>query len=84
MNQSSVRSLAVLLAMLTAVAPLAIDMYLPAMQVMATSLQTDIHRVELSNSTFLSGYAVGQLIGGPMSDRLGRKPVIFIGLTLFA
>jgi DHA1 family bicyclomycin/chloramphenicol resistance-like MFS transporter len=84
MNPSSVRSLAVLLAMLTAVAPLAIDMYLPAMQVMATSLQTDIHRVELSISTFLLGYAVGQLIGGPMSDRLGRKPVIFIGLTLFA
>jgi len=84
MNQASVRSLAILLAMLTAVAPLAIDMYLPAMQAMASSLQTDIHQIELSVSTFLLGYAFGQLFGGPMSDRLGRKPVIFIGLSLFA
>lgn len=84
MNQASVRSLAILLAMLTAVAPLAIDMYLPAMQAMATSLQTDIHQVELSISTFLLGYALGQLVGGPMSDRLGRKPVIYMGLSLFA
>ena len=83
-SHTSVRSLAILLAMLTAVAPLAIDMYLPAMQAMAQSLATDIHKVELSISTFLLGYAAGQLIGGLMSDRLGRRPVIFIGLGLFA
>lgn len=80
----SVRSLAILLAMLTAVAPFAVDMYLPAMQAMALDLSTPIHYVEISVSTFLFGFAIGQLIGGPASDRFGRKPVIAIGLILFS
>lgn len=84
MTQPSVRLLAILLAMLTAVAPLAIDMYLPAMQIMAQDLGTGIHHIELSISAFLLGFAGGQLFGGPLSDRLGRKPVIFLGLGLFA
>jgi len=75
--------LPLLLAMLTAIAPLAIDMYLPAMASMASSLSSDIHHVELSVSTFLLGFALGQITGGPLSDRVGRRPVIFIGLILF-
>jgi DHA1 family bicyclomycin/chloramphenicol resistance-like MFS transporter len=80
----SIRSLAVLLAMLTAVAPFAVDMYLPAMQAMSVELSTPIHYIEISVSTFLLGFAIGQLIGGPLSDRLGRKPIIALGLTLFS
>ena len=76
--------LPLLLAMLTAIAPLAIDMYLPAMGQMAATLNSDIHHVELSVSTFLLGFALGQITGGPVSDRLGRKPVILTGLTIFA
>ena len=83
-KQPTAKLLAVLLAMLTAVAPLAIDMYLPAMKVMAGDLRVDIHQVELSISAFLIGYAIGQLVGGPVSDRFGRKPVIFAGLIIFA
>lgn len=84
MSAPSIRTLAVLLAMLTAVAPLAVDMYLPAMKAMATDLSTAIHYVEISVSTFLFGFAIGQLIGGPLSDRFGRKPIIALGLILFA
>ena len=61
MSAPSVRSLAILLAMLVAVAPFAIDMYLPAMKIMATDLSTAIHYVEISISTFLFGFAIGQL-----------------------
>ncbi len=84
MSAPSIRSLAILLAMLTAVAPFAVDMYLPAMQAMALDLATPIHFVEISISTFLFGFAIGQLIGGPASDRFGRKPMIALGLTLFS
>jgi len=76
--------LPLLLALLSAIPPLAIDMYLPAMGLMATDLNSDIHHVELTVSTFLVGYALGQLFGGPLSDRLGRKPVILVGISLFA
>lgn len=75
--------LPVLLALLAAIGPLSIDMYLPAMSAMAGSLASDIHHIELSVSTFLLGFALGQITGGPLSDRLGRRPVIFIGLGLF-
>ncbi len=75
--------LPLLLAMLTAISPLAIDMYLPAMALMATDLATDIHWVELSVSAYLLGFAIGQLSGGPLSDRFGRKPLIMIGLLVF-
>ena len=76
--------LPLLLAMMTAIAPLAIDMYLPAMSLMSEFLQSDIHQVELSVSTFLIGFAVGQITGGPLSDRFGRKPIIMIGLLVYA
>jgi DHA1 family bicyclomycin/chloramphenicol resistance-like MFS transporter len=84
MSVPSVRFLAVLLAMLTAVAPFAVDMYLPAMKAMAIDLSTPIHYVEISISTFLFGFAIGQFVGGPASDHFGRKPIIALGLVLFS
>ena len=77
------RFLLVLLASLTASAPLAIDAYLPAMPQIAVYFGSDIHAIELSLSIFLSGFALGQLIGGPFSDHIGRRPAIFLGLSLF-
>lgn len=70
-----------LLALLAATTPLAVDAYLPAIPEMAVFYQTDIQQVSLSVSVFLIGFALGQLIGGPCSDRVGRRPLVFIGLT---
>ena len=82
-NTHNVAQLILLLAGLTAIAPLAIDAYLPAMPQMATEFSVSIHAIELSLSLFLAGFAIGQLAGGPLSDHFGRRRIIFIGLTLF-
>jgi len=73
----------VTLAALSAIAAFSIDTYIPAIPTMAKALSAPIHKVELSISTFFIGYALGQLFGGPLSDRLGRKRVALMGLCLF-
>ncbi|WP_017430035.1 multidrug effflux MFS transporter [Vreelandella jeotgali] len=78
------RRVALLVAANTALAPFAIDAYLPAMEALADTIQASIHHTELSISIFLLGFALGQLCFGPLSDRLGRKPVLTGGLTVFA
>jgi len=80
----SERQLVLTLASLAAIAPLSIDMYLPAFPVIAKSLQTSIPNVEISLSLFFFGMAMGQLFGGPISDAYGRRPMVIIGLILFA
>lgn len=72
-----------MLAALTAMTPLAIDAYLPAMPDMAGYFMTSIHNVELSLSIFLAGFACGQIIGGPFSDHFGRRAATGSGITLF-
>ena len=79
----SVRSMILLLAALTAMAPLAIDAYLPAMPQMADFFTVSIHDIELSLSLFLAGFAIGQIIGGPFSDHFGRRAATGIGISLF-
>ncbi len=73
-----------IIAALTALAPLTIDAYLPAIPTMADSFTTSIHNIELSLSLFLAGFSIGQLLGGPLSDQIGRRSTIFIGLTIFS
>lgn len=63
---------------------LATDMYLPAFAAIQADLQTPASAVSASLSLFLAGFASAQLLWGPLSDRYGRKPVLFIGLTIFA
>lgn len=63
---------------------LATDMYLPAFAVIQADLQTPASAVSASLSLFLAGFAAAQLLWGPLSDRYGRKPVLLIGLTIFA
>ncbi|WP_204367122.1 multidrug effflux MFS transporter [Nocardiopsis salina] len=67
----------------SAVAPFATDLYLPAFPNMASDLSTSAAGVQLSLTTFLIGAGVGQLVFGPLSDRLGRRGPLLVGLAIF-
>ena len=69
-----------ILGALMAFTSLSTDIYLPAMPVMARDLQGD---VELTVTGFLIGFAVAQLIWGPISDHLGRRRPLYLGMVLF-
>ncbi len=68
---------------MTAIMPLAVDMYLPALPTLAESLDVDPARIQLTLSSFFVGVASGQLLHGPLSDRYGRRPLMLIGLVLY-
>lgn len=72
-----------ILALLTALEPLSIDLYLPGFLTISEGLKTDLVSVQMSLSTFLAGFAIGQLIWGPLADRFGRKKPILFSLALF-
>lgn len=72
------------LAILSMLGFLATDMYLPAFGVMQQDLGTEAGAISASLSIFLAGFACAQLVWGPLSDRIGRKPVLVMGLSLFA
>lgn len=73
-----------LLGFISMLMPLAVDMYLSAMPAMATFFATNEGQVQLTLSTYILGFALGQLIYGPISDSIGRKPVIIYGILTFA
>lgn len=73
-----------LLALLTSLGPLSIDMYLPALPAMASEFGVSTQMVANSLPAYFLGLALGQLIYGPLSDRIGRKPPLYIGLVLFS
>ncbi|TLM78981.1 multidrug effflux MFS transporter [Microbulbifer harenosus] len=77
------RWLAPCLAALVALTPFAIDTYLPAIPAMARTLGVEVAVVQHSVSSYLLGFAVGQIFGGPLSDRLGRILIGTIGLAIF-
>lgn len=77
------RILLPLLASIVAITPLAIDMYLPAMLVIANDLHTNMPNVQISLSIYLAGYSLGMLFFGPIADQIGRRKLARIGLTLF-
>jgi MFS transporter, DHA1 family, multidrug resistance protein len=75
--------LAVILGALTAMGPLAIDMYLPALPTIVRQLQSTPALVQVSLAVYFTGIALGQAFYGPLSDRIGRKPALYFGLTVF-
>jgi DHA1 family bicyclomycin/chloramphenicol resistance-like MFS transporter len=72
------------IAALTAVAPFSMEAYLPAIPTIAKELGTSVVQVNFTISAYLIGAAVGELIGGSVSDQIGRKPNVAIGLTVFS
>lgn len=83
MERKTFISLVLILGSLTALGPFSIDMYLPGFPAIATSLDTTVSHVSLSLSSYFIGISAGQLLYGPLLDRFGRKPPLFIGLVLY-
>jgi DHA1 family bicyclomycin/chloramphenicol resistance-like MFS transporter len=75
--------LTIILGALTAMGPLAIDMYLPALPGIARELGVPIGSVQRSLASYFIGISLGQALYGPLSDRFGRKPALYLGLGIF-
>ncbi len=76
-------ALTAMLAALSAIGPLTTDMYLPSLPDIARQLDASTAQVQLTISAYLIGFAVGQVFYGPVSDRHGRKPVLFGAVALY-
>ncbi|WP_312454195.1 Bcr/CflA family multidrug efflux MFS transporter [Pseudescherichia sp.] len=73
-----------ILGLLAMLMPLSIDMYLPALPVIAQQFGVPAGSAQMTLSTYILGFALGQLLYGPMADSIGRKPVILGGTLIFA
>ncbi|EPA0075914.1 MULTISPECIES: Bcr/CflA family multidrug efflux MFS transporter [Enterobacter] len=73
-----------ILGLLAMLMPLSIDMYLPALPVISAQFGVPAGNAQMTLSTYILGFAIGQLLYGPMADSLGRKPVILGGTLVFA
>ncbi|MBX6341892.1 MAG: multidrug effflux MFS transporter, partial [Thermomicrobiaceae bacterium] len=76
--------LVLILGALTAFGPLSIDMYLPALPSLMRDLATSAAEAQLTLSACLVGLAVGQALAGPLSDALGRRRPLLVGLVAYA
>ena len=76
-------ALTALLAGLSAFGPLTTDMYLPSLPDIATHLGASTAQVQLTISSYLIGFAFGQILYGPISDRHGRKPVLLAAIAIY-
>ncbi|MCU6679175.1 Bcr/CflA family multidrug efflux MFS transporter [Leclercia sp. 29361] len=77
-------SIVFILGLLAMLMPLSIDMYLPALPVIAEQFGVPAGSAQMTLSTYILGFALGQLLYGPMADSLGRKPVVLGGTLVFA
>lgn len=84
MPTTASRRIASVLGLLGALGPMATDMYLPGLPAIAADLAAGEGTVQFSVMSFFAGLTLGQLFYGPLSDRTGRKPMIYVGLLLFA
>ncbi|WP_198533473.1 MFS transporter, partial [Streptomyces sp. AcH 505] len=76
-------SLILVLSGLSAIGPLATDLYLPALPRLADEANATTSAVQLTLTTCLVGLGVGQVVAGPLSDRYGRRRPLLVGLALF-
>jgi MFS transporter, DHA1 family, multidrug resistance protein len=78
------RGFIVLLGALMMVNALSIDMILPALPALGTTLRARPDQVQLTLSLYLVGFAAGQFVCGPLADRFGRRRVLIAGLSTYA
>ncbi len=76
-------ALTALLAVLTAIGPLTVDLYLPSLPEISRVLDASTAQTQLTISSYLAAYAICPIVYGPVSDRYGRKPVLLAALTIF-
>lgn len=76
--------LIILLAILSSVAPIGVDTYIPSIPDIALDLKVSIEKIELTMPIFLIGFSIGQIFGGPISDKFGRRKSSIFGLLGFA
>ena len=72
-----------ILGVLSALGPLALDLYLPGLPVLQRELHTTATMTQLSITAAMFGLAIGQVVVGPLSDRLGRKMPFIYGIAAF-
>jgi MFS transporter, DHA1 family, multidrug resistance protein len=75
---------AVTLALLMGLQPVTTDMYLPAFPLLTRELGAGMAQAQLTMSALILAFGVAQLVWGPLADRLGRRPVLLLGLALYA
>ncbi|EMM5304689.1 Bcr/CflA family multidrug efflux MFS transporter [Klebsiella aerogenes] len=83
-KQNSSFGIVFILGLLAMLMPLSIDMYLPALPVISSQFNVPDGSAQMTLSTYILGFALGQLLYGPMADSIGRKPVILGGTLIFA
>jgi len=83
-RQHSSLRIVFILGLLAMLMPLSIDMYLPALPVIAQQFGVPAGSAQMTLSTYILGFALGQLLYGPIADSIGRKPVILGGTLIFA
>jgi DHA1 family bicyclomycin/chloramphenicol resistance-like MFS transporter len=74
---------AIVLGLLAAVGPFAIDMYLPALPTISADLGASIGATQMTLMAFFMGFGLTQIVYGPVSDMIGRKTPLYFGLTVF-
>ena len=74
---------AIILGLLAAVGPFAIDMYIPALPTIAADLQATTAATQMTLMSFFVAFGICQIAYGPISDMVGRKPPLYFGLVLF-
>ena len=75
--------MALLLGLLSAVGPFAIDMYLPALPEVAQDLATTEARAALTLTSYFIAFGIAQMLYGPMADAVGRKIPLVLGVSIF-
>ena len=75
--------LIVILGAIAALTPIAIDMYLPAMPSIAREFGVTAGDIQITLTAYTVGFALGQLLHGPLADSYGRKPVLLMGALFF-